>query len=277
MMSEKKRSRPSFEKIIVGPLLVFGEMIFFGHYMESLKITRQSTGLPYKQIAINNWKLDGVFSIYRGFFPYGLLQMGKGLPVLFTQGEVKYQLDRSGVNLSNNQKNIISGISAGITQSIVLTPLQRLKTVAITDAKRSGFNNSLIFQDLIKKEGLSSLFKGLRPMMYKRSLDWGIRFGSMSFIETQFKKSRGKDYELTNSEKIASGFISGMTSTITIPLDVWLANSQKHNTTNSSSQVIKDLIKKDGVKSLSRGFGMRLLHSGYHSAWVIGLGSIIFS
>lgn len=277
-MSEQNRIRPPFEKIVIGPILELGSMLSLGHYMESLKIAKQSSGLSYKRIAINNWKLDGIFSIYRGFFPFGLLQMGKGLPVLFTQGEVKYQLDKSGYNLSNNKKNIISGISAGITQSFVLTPLQRLKTIAITDTNSYGFNSFSILKDLIKNEGLSSLYKGLGPMMYKRSIDWGIRFGTMSLIETQFKKTRGQDYNLTNYEKIISGFTCGMVSCISIPLDVWLANSQKYNTnSNSSYEVIKDLINKEGFKSLTRGLGMRIIHSGYHSAWIIGVGSIIFN
>ena len=48
-----ERKRPPFEKIAVGPMLVLGEMLCFGHYMESLKIAKQATGLPYKQIASN--------------------------------------------------------------------------------------------------------------------------------------------------------------------------------------------------------------------------------
>jgi hypothetical protein len=36
-MDSIKRQRPPFEKIIVGPFLVLGEMVCLGHYMESLK------------------------------------------------------------------------------------------------------------------------------------------------------------------------------------------------------------------------------------------------
>ena len=93
-MKTLERDRPPFEQIIIAPFLVLGEMLTFGHYMESLKITKQATGKPYLRIAKDFYKIDGYMSIYRGFFPYGLIQMGKGLPVLFTQTEVRYQLDK---------------------------------------------------------------------------------------------------------------------------------------------------------------------------------------
>ena len=102
---EIKRSRPPFEKIVIGPMLVLGEMTFLGHYMESLKITKQATGYSYPKIAKQFWKLDGPMSIYRGFYPYGLIQMGKGLPLLFTQSEVKYHLDKN-TNLNTRKWHI---------------------------------------------------------------------------------------------------------------------------------------------------------------------------
>ena len=103
---EIKRSRPPFEKIIIGPFLVLGEMAIFGHYMESLKITKQASGKSYPEIARQFWKIDGPMSFYRGFYPYGLLQMGKGIPVMFTQGEIKYRLDMY-TNLGVTNKGII--------------------------------------------------------------------------------------------------------------------------------------------------------------------------
>ncbi|VVU95794.1 Mitochondrial carrier protein [seawater metagenome] len=275
-----ERKRPPFEKIAVGPMLVLGEMLCFGHYMESLKIAKQATGLPYKQIASNFWKLDGPMSFYRGFFPYGFIQMGKGLPVLFTQSEVKYQLDKNNVNLSNTQKGIVSGISAGVAQAIIITPLQRLKTVALTDVQNKGSNTTGLFSKIIKEEGAKSLFKGLPPMIIKRSLDWGIRFGTISYLEKQIKLSKGEDYKLSNVEKIGIGFTGGIMSCFTIPVDTWLANCQKHsdNKKNMSAiEVGKNMFAKNGFNAFTRGMTMRILHSGYHTAWIAGLGSIIFS
>ena len=273
---EIKRSRPPFEKLVIGPMLVLGEMTFFGHYMESLKITKQATGMSYPSIAKKFWKIDGPMSLYRGFYPYGFLQMGKGIPVLFTQGEVNYQLDKH-TSMTKTQKGIISGISAGISQAIILTPLQKLKTQAMTNTDSKGLNSSNLLKETLKKEGVSGLFKGLQPMIMKRSLDWGIRFGVIGKCNQMIIDRNGENYKLTAIDRIGTGFIGGAASCLTMPFDSWLANCQKHNQQNTSSlQVAKNMFKEGGINSFTRGLTMRILHSGWHTAWIVGIGSIIY-
>ena len=273
---EIKRSRPPFEKIAIGPFLVLGEMTFLGHYMESLKITKQATGMSYPNIARKFWQVDGIMSLYRGFYPYGLMQMGKGLPVMFTQGEVKYQLDKH-TNLNTTQKGIISGVSAGISQAVILTPLQKLKTQAMTDINNKGSNSSKLFLDLIKKDGFFSLFQGLQPMIAKRSIDWGLRFGVISKCNQMIIDRNGPDYKLSALDRVATGFIGGATSCLTMPFDSWIANCQKHNQGNISAvQVAKNMYKEAGVLAFTRGLTMRILHSGWHTAWIVGVGSIVY-
>lgn len=273
---EIKRSRPPFEKIIIGPFLVLGEMTIFGHYMESLKITKQATGKSYPEIARQFWKIDGPMSFYRGFYPYGLLQMGKGIPVMFTQGEIKYRLDMY-TNLSTTNKGIISGITAGISEAFVSTPLQRLKTLAMTDIKKKGTNTTPILYELIKKEGFISLYKGLPPMLAKRSIDWGIRFGTISKCNQIIKNKKGQDYQLSVVEIFGTSFVGGAISCFSMPFDSWIANCQKHDQKNINAlQVAKNMYQKDGIKPFTRGLVMRLFHSGWYTAWVVGLGGIIY-
>ena len=274
---EIKRSRPSFEKLAIGPMLVLGEMTFLGHYMESLKITKQATGMSYPSIAKQFWKIDGPMSIYRGFYPYGLMQMGKGIPVLFTQGEVKYQLDKH-TNLSNTHKGIISGVSAGITQAVVITPLQKLKTTAMTDTNNKGVNSTNLLKNVIKNEGITGLFKGLQPMIMKRSIDWGIRFGIISRCNQFIINRNEPGYKLTPLDRITTGFVGGAASCMTMPFDSWIANCQKHSNSknNTAIQVAKNMYKEAGILAFTRGLTMRILHSGWHTAWIVGLGSIVY-
>lgn len=277
LLMEIKRSRPPFEKIMIGPFLVLGEMTFFGHYMESLKITKQATGKSYIDIAKKFWKIDGPMSFYRGFYPYGLLQMGKGIPVVFTQGEIKYKLDYY-TNFSNTQKGIISGITAGMSEAFISTPLQRLKTLAMTNIKKEGKNTTPILFELLKKEGFTGLYKGLPPMLMKRSFDWGIRFGVISKCNQIIKNNNGQDYELTPIDKIGTSFIGGAVSCLSMPFDSWIANCQKYDQKKNVNaiEVAKNMYKQDGIKPFTRGLVMRLFHSGWYTAWVVGLGGIIY-
>jgi hypothetical protein len=158
--------------------------------------------------------------------------------------------------MSITQKGIVSGISAGITQAFVITPLQRLKTIALTDTSKTGINSANLLRQLIEKEGVSTLFKGLQPMIIKRSTDWGIRFGTISYLEKQIKNNNSDDYKLTNLEKVSIGFAGGIVSCITIPFDTWIANCQKHSqvTNLSSIQVAKKCMLNTDLVHLLKVF-----------------------
>lgn len=57
------RTRPAFEKLLIGPLMVFGEAITGGHYLEVLRLG--------KQMAIGQapsyWSLHKNFTAETGF------------------------------------------------------------------------------------------------------------------------------------------------------------------------------------------------------------------
>ncbi len=81
-MNNNKRS-PHIEKLVIGPSMVLLEMISGGHYMETLKIKKQSSNYTYPGLVKNIWNKHRYKGFYIGFFPWGMLQMTKGLPVLF--------------------------------------------------------------------------------------------------------------------------------------------------------------------------------------------------
>lgn len=123
------RSRPAFEKLAIGPAMVFGEAIAGGHYMDILRFRKQM--FVGRHGAPSYWSLHksavletGYFgAFYRGFYPWGLLQCVKGIPLLFVQNESMYQLQkRAGWTAYNAEK--ASGFLGGAVQGIFATPLQ---------------------------------------------------------------------------------------------------------------------------------------------------------
>lgn len=58
------RTRPAFEKLIIGPIMVFGEAITGGHYMEVLRLGKQMAIGP----APSYWSLHQSFVSETGFF-----------------------------------------------------------------------------------------------------------------------------------------------------------------------------------------------------------------
>ena len=122
----------------------------------------------------------------------------------------------------------------------------------------------------------------------KRSLDWGVRFGVKATVEDHLKNSylekdgleltseNREKIKLSNFEKVQCGMIAGFVSGISTPLDASIAMTQKFDKKNRSSyQIIKSNYKKYGPSIFTRGLTMRLIHSSWHTAFVIGGGEII--
>ena len=88
-----------WEMLLIGPVTTVGEMMMGGHWFEMLKVQRQAGTYPsYFAAAKHMWSELGFGGFYKGFWPWGFAQgCYKGLPVLFTQGEVNRRLQEQGV------------------------------------------------------------------------------------------------------------------------------------------------------------------------------------
>ena len=276
-MTDKKRI-PHFEKILIGPAMILGEMVTGGHYIETHKILKQSSNYSYPQIAKNLWTNHRFRGFYLGFWPWSVIQITKGLPVLFVHAETNNLLKKY-TNLSDSNRNLLSGVVGGMSQGVFVTPTQRLKTIIMThpNYNQNNFNSLKIIKDTYKRGGLTSFFSGLSPMIIRRGIDWGLRFHSFNYMQTHLQKYRNSN-SLSLMDNFVCGFGAGFLSTITTPVDTCIAESQKYSNKNISFVgVIKDIYKNYGLYGFVRGWRIRVLHSCYHTSWVCGLGSVLFS
>lgn len=120
------------------------------------------------------WRQLGFRGFYKGFWPFGFIQgCYKGLPVLFTQSEMKYRYALWGI--SPYYANTFAGVTAGVVQGAMVAPTQRLKSIIGTNPKAGAVSTQMI-TDTIAREGISTVFRGTGVMMARRGVDWGIRF-----------------------------------------------------------------------------------------------------
>lgn len=271
-----------YEKLVIGPVTTVLEMLTGGHYMEMLKYTRQSGTYPsYIAASRHLWSTLGVSGLYKGFWPAGFVQgLYKGLPVLFVQGEMKYRLQNAGY--SSKQSAVVSGICAGAVQGAMLAPTQRIKLMIATN-KDAGAVSLDIVRATIAREGVATCFKGTGVMMARRGVDWGLRFYGADVARRWFmaRKAEGEPQKLTLAESFGVGIFGGAFSAFNHPLDVWVANAQKHREVPATAtEVLKELMAESRAKGFSkvwlRGIEMRIIHSSYHTAWMAGIGSWIF-
>ena len=175
--SSSIRTRPAFEKLLIGPVMIFGEMITGGHYLEVLRLGKQMA--VGRQAAPSYYHLHSTFvsesgffgAFYRGFMPWGLFQCAKGIPVLFVQHESMYQL-KSRAGWSHNTAEKASGFIGGFSQALFVNPFQKMKLQVVACEEMNALAPHKALKRVVREFGVLSLYDGVVPMMMRRSLDW---------------------------------------------------------------------------------------------------------
>lgn len=254
--------------IMIGSITSFSEMFFGGHYLESIKLSKQSSGASYHNIIKDLWKKDGFKCFHRGFYPWGFIQSTKGIPLLYTQHNVSNLLEKYQINGSNN--SIISGLVGGAVQGVYVTPLQKLKVLAVTSDKKLNYNTTYFIYDTVKNNGIKALLDGLGPTVTRRSLDWGIRLYGIDYVANKLYNKQRK--ELTTNESVISSMIGGSFSFITTPIDVTITQLQKNqNKDKPKTEIIRDFYNQNGLKGFTRGIMFRTLHISWNTTFLFGL------
>lgn len=259
-----------------GILATLTEMCLLGHTIEQVKIIRQATGDSYRVIyrtMMKDYHQNGLRAFYRGFYPYGILQSVKGIPVLYVQDYVSCHLQSSHVvrNLWHNnndsiqsRSSIIGGLCGGFSQAVIVTPLQRLKTEMMTyQHTQSSFQ---LISHILKTQGPQSFYRGFSATATKRSLDWGTRFYGISEFRRIYP-----EFSQTNTGNFISGIVGGLCSLISTPFEVLVAVSQR---SQANSMTVKQILNEVGVRELTRGLGAKALDSCYHTSMVMMLSPI---
>ena len=266
------QNKPAYEKIAIGSCMALTEGILGGNMLESAKILRQSTQQTYYGSLRRLYQRGGLYGLlYTGYFPAGAFQAAtKGLPVLFVQGEVSRRLAETN-GISKRKAALVGGMCGGFVQGLVVTPTQRLRSLALTNT--TGQASIPFMSSVIKQEGIKTVMRGASAMCSRRAIDWGMRFGSMEYIRNELHKYSG---EKRPWHTIVGGFLGGSVSALTLPLDCLIAQSQKSGSTGNPIEVARAMYAANGAAAFTRGLLMRVLHSGYHTLYVAGLGTLTY-
>ncbi|GMI12967.1 hypothetical protein TrLO_g11065 [Triparma laevis f. longispina] len=270
---------PAYEKILIGPLCVLGEMATGGHYIEVLRLAKQMSPQTYPQIhstLVSESGLLGAF--YRGMIPWGLIQCVKGLPVLFVQGETKHLLSNH-TPFPQSRIEPLSGIAGGIAQAFFVCPTQKLKVMAIADPKYSVMKPINVIKSVVNDIGLTGLYDGLAAMCLRRGMDWMIRFTVSAKVNLYVRSLKDDPTEpLKLHELMGCGIVGGAFSAITHPIDCVITNSQKPSYVGSKDpiSVAKVIYRESGAAGFGRGLAPKILDNSYHTMWMYGIGTFIY-
>lgn len=275
------------QKAIITGSCVITEMAIAGIFMENVKMEKQRTSLPYRTITTNILK-QGLRGYHIGLYPWGILTgFGKGFVLGGSRSAIIKQCDK--YNINKDTANLLSGFGAGLCQGIYMSPLN-LARIRINQnlTKRTLLEPNLklnwheelkystnILYNSVKNEGIGVLTTGMHVMMLKRSIDWGTRF---YFIE------KALEHIVVNREpaikdKLLASFIGAtMSVSIAMPIDRLMPLiQQQKNSHTSVMNLLTARIKQEGIRTLFRGWTVRILQAGWHTTFVLFVADKVYT
>lgn len=176
-----------------------------------------------------------------------------------------------GVAKMNQSLSILTGASAGATESFVVVPFELVKIRLQDRAQASKYNGMIdCVTKIVRQEGLLTLYQGLESTMWRHILWNSGYFGCIFQVRELLPANPTKDKSIQMRNDIISGTIGGTVGTIlNTPMDV--VKSRIQNSTKTVGTVPKynwawpalgTVMKEEGFGALYKGFIPKVLRLG---------------
>ena len=260
-----------------------------GHFVEFLKIAKQTSTDSYFAIARKVTATKGLAGTLDGFFPWGAMQaVAKGSVFSFGQAW-SMGLMHDWTSVSKDTKTVMSGGAGGFIQGLAMSPLLLLKTRVMTDPVFRSSGGILataaasfaVGGRIITQEGPQALFKGVGVFSLKRALDWTTRYLFVVWCENALGKQTKK---LSDLEVVAATLVGGSLSALsTIPMDVLVAGKQSAGSAGKKMGVLETLQEKvrekgwGGLVAYStRGLVARCIHVALTTLMMKSMTTVVY-
>lgn len=163
-----------------------------------------------------------------------------------------------------------------------------MKTVEITRTKQAAAGAPVestfsVFKNLIKKEGIRGVNKGVNAVAIRQCTNWGSRYGLARLAENAIRKvtSKAENEKLSVPERILASFIGGSLSAWNQPIEVVRVEMQskvKDPNRPKNLTVVKTLkyiYQNNGITGLYRGVTPRIGLSVWQTIFMVAIGDSI--
>ncbi|KAK0218962.1 mitochondrial carrier domain-containing protein [Armillaria fumosa] len=268
MSTEQKKALPFAANFAAGAIAGVSEILTF--YPLDVVKTRMQLETGKSQHGLLGTfkgiiKDEGAGRLYRGLVPPLLLEAPKRA-VKFAANDFwgKTYLGLTGETKMTQTLSVLTGCSAGATESFVVVPFELVK-IKLQD-KTSTFKGPMdVVSQVIKKEGVLGLYAGMEATFW-RHLYWnGGYFGCIFQVRALLPKAENQQSELLNN--FISGSIGGFAGTaLNTPFDVVKSRIQgsakvpgvtpKYNWTYPA---LVTIFREEGPAALYKGFVPKVL------------------
>lgn len=178
--------------------------------------------------------------------------------------------------LSPQMIKTFGAMAGGVVEACSLQPLDVLKT-------RMQISGKGLFPTLkttLKNEGVTALYKGLSPFCTHLVLKYSVRWW---FNDTYRKLLASEDGTVSTPASFLAGLMSGVTEAVLIvtPFEVVKTRLQTQVSFgtklkyNGPLDVVRKVIKEEGVQSLWKGNGPTMVRQGWNQLLLFGPYGII--
>ncbi|OTA91875.1 hypothetical protein M434DRAFT_396821 [Hypoxylon sp. CO27-5] len=213
---------------------------------------------------------EGFSRLYRGITAPILMEAPKRATKFAANDEWgKIYRKAFGVEKMNQSLSILTGASAGATESFVVVPFELVK-IRLQDKASAGKYTGMIdvVAKTIKNEGILAMYNGLESTMWRHILWNAGYFGCIFQVKELLPKADTKKGEILNG--LISGSVGGTVGTIlNTPMDV--VKSRIQNSPKVPGQIPKynwawgacaTVMKEEGFAALYKGFLPKVLRLG---------------
>lgn len=166
-----------------------------------------------------------------------------------------------GMDKMNQSLSILTGATAGATESLVVVPFELVKIRLQDKAQAAKYNGMMdVVSKTIKNEGLLAMYQGLESTAWRHILWNSGYFGCIFQVKALLPAAADKSQQIRND--IISGTVGGTVGTIlNTPMDV--VKSRIQNSPRVPGQVPKynwawpalgTVMKEEGFSALYKGF-----------------------
>lgn len=173
----------------------------------------------------------------------------------------KFYRELFGQQTMNQPLSVLTGASAGATESFVVVPFELVK-IRLQDKASAGKYNGMIdvVMKTVRSEGLLAMYNGLESTLWRHIIWNAGYFGCIFQVRQLIPKAETKKGQTLND--ILAGTVGGTFGTIlNTPFDV--VKSRIQNTIKIAGQTPKYNWAWPGVATIAREEGFGALYKGF--------------
>lgn len=252
--------------------------VYIGQPLDTVKVKMQTFPDLYRngyQCFRETLRKDGIArGLYAGTIPSLAANISENA-VLFLfyglcQKTIVFLTGNRKVEDLNSVQNALAGSGAAFFCSFTLCPTElvkcRLQAMREMQGGRLNIGPWSVTREILRKEGIQGLYKGLTSTMLREMPGYFFFFGGYEFTRSFFIPKNGNKDDIGIFGTILSGGLGGVALwTAVFPADVVKSRIQVQSTVGKSApkftDVFMSVLKNEGIRALYKGLGPTLLRT----------------